>query len=262
MAEAGGQMVDFNESVAPQTGDRPPVAEAAPFVAQVEQLVTRVKNAKLRDDALVLENLQAWIDRAMAGQIDVNRDGDRIIVTLETNVDEMVRARTLVRRVVAPLSGMLILYSVLAGITIWAVAADTLFLGTAVSIPAAAVIFGVVGSSFRVLLRAVTFQYPQTDPGALFLLGLARPMVGAVVGLAIFAIFGSGIASLPLVSDQEATTNVAFLSFPGSGPGVLAGQLALFAIAFTGGLLEGIFIPAAGRGVSRIADTVARATSA
>ncbi len=261
MAEAGGQMVDFDESAAPEEGGRRPATEAAPFVAQVEQLVTRVKNAKLKDDAQVLENLQAWIDRSMASQIDINRDGERIILTLESNVDEMVRARTLVRRVVAPLSGMLILYSVLAGVTIWAVAADTLFLGTAVSIPAAAIIFGVVGSSFRVLLRSVTFQYQQTDPGALFLLGLARPIVGAVVGVAAFAIFGSGIASLPLVSDQEATTNVAFLSFPGSGPGVLAGQLALFAIAFTAGLLEGIFIPAAGRGVSRVADTVARATS-
>ncbi len=260
MAEAGGQMVDFDES--PQASGKGPVTEAAPFVAQVEQLVTRVKNAKLRDDAQVLENLQAWIERAMGGQIDVNRDGDRIIYTLETNVDEMVRSRTLVRRVVAPLSGMLILYGVLSAVTIWAVAADTLFLGTAVSIPAAAVIFGVVGSSFRVLLRSVTFQYQQTDPGALFLLGLARPLIGAVVGLAAFAIFGSGIMSLPLVSDQEATTNVAFLSFPGSGPGVLAGQLALFAIAFTAGLLEGIFIPAAGRGVSRVADTVARASGA
>ena len=261
MAEAGGQMVDFDESAMPQEGGRRPASEAAPFVAQVEQLVTRVKNAKLRDDAQVLENLQAWIDRSMAGQIDVNRDGDRIIHTLETNVDEMVRARTLVRRVVGPLSGMLILYALLTGVTIWAVAADTLFLGTAISIPAAAIIVGVAGSSVRVLLRAVTFQYQQTDPGALFMLGLARPIVGAIVGLAAFAIFGSGMASLPLVSEQTATTNVAFLSFPGSGPGVLAGQLALFAIAFAAGLLEGIFIPAAGRGLSRVADTVAGATS-
>jgi hypothetical protein len=260
MAEAGGQVVEFSEA-APQSAGRSPGAAAAPFIAQVEQLITRVNNAKLKDDDEVLANLQQWIHRAENGNLDVVRDGVRIISTLENNVDEMIRSRTLVRRVVSPLSGMVVLYAILAGVTVWAVAADTLFLGTAVSIPAAAMIFGIAGSSFRVLLRVVTFQYQQTDPGALFLLGAARPVIGAMVGLAAFGIFGSGMASMPLVSDQESTTNVAFLAFPGSGPGVLAGQLAMFSIAFIAGLLEGIFIPAAGRGVSRVADRVSSMTS-
>ena len=93
------------------------------------------------------------------------------------------------------------------------------------------------------------------------LLGIARPVVGGLLGLAVFAMFGSGWVSLPLVSEQTAGTHVGFLAFPGSGPGVLAGQLALFAIAFIAGLLEGIFIPAAGRGVARVANTVVRATT-
>ena len=260
MAETGGQVVEFTEAT-PQSSGRSPVASAAPFIAQVEQLITRVNNAKLKDDEQVLENLQAWIDRASSGNIDVDRDGDRIIDTLENNADEMIRSRTLVRRVTAPLAGMAVLYGIIAAITVTAVAADTLFLGTAIAIPAAAIIFGIAGSSFRVLLRVVTFQYHQTDAGALFLLGLARPVIGGIVGLAAFSIFGSGMASLPLVSDQEATTNVAFLAFPGSGPGVLAGQLAVFAVAFIAGLMEGIFIPAAGRGVSRVAEKVGRAAA-
>ena len=64
--------------------------------------------------------------------------------------------------------------------------------------------------------------------------------------------------SLPLVSEQTAATNVEFLAFPGSGAGVFAGQLAVFAIAFIAGLLEGVFIPAAGRSVARVANTASR----
>lgn len=230
--------------------------EASPFIAQVEQLITRVRNANLSDDGHVVENLQSWIERGLNGQVNFERDGEAIVARLESNVDELVRSRTLVRRVVAPLTGLVGLYAVLAGVTVWATAADALFLGTAVSITVAAVIFGIAGSSFRVLLRAVTFQYEQTDRWALLMLGLARPLVGGVLGLAVFAVFGSGIVSLPIVSEQETTTNVGFLAFPGSGPGVLVGQLAMFALAFVAGLLEGIFIPAAGRQVSRVAERI------
>ncbi len=260
MAEATGQMVDFTETPAPEEGGRGVAAEAAPFIAQVEQLITRVRNAKLRDDAQVLENLQAWIDRATIGNIDVGRDGDKIVGTLEANVDEMVRSRTLVRRVLSPFAGLLTLFGLLAAVTIWAVAADALFLGTAIAIPIAAVIFGTAGSSFRVLLRSVSFQYHQTDRGALYMLGLARPMVGAVLGLAVFSVFGSGMISMPLVADQNANTPVAFLDFPGNGSGVYTGQLAMFAIAFIAGLLEGVFIPAAGRGIASVAERVGRFT--
>ncbi len=251
-------MFDIDETPAPEDGGRGFAAEAAPFVVQIEQLITRVRNAKLRDDTSVLENLQAWIDRATIGHIDVGRDGDRIIGSLESNVDEMIRSRTLVRRVLAPFGGLLSLFGLLAVVTIWAAANDTLFLGTAIAIPIAAVIFGTAGSSFRVLLRSVSFQYQQTDHGALYMLGFARPLVGAVLGLAAFAVFGSGMVSLPLVADQNSNTPVAFLDFPGSGSSVYSGQLAIFAIAFIAGLLEGVFIPAAGRGVASVADRVGR----
>ena len=261
MAEAGGQMVEFDESTAQRPGERQPGTDASPFVAQVEQLATRVRNAKLRDDQRVLDNLEAWIERAEDGRINFPQDGENIIARLESNVDEMIQSRTLVRRVAAPAIGLGILYGILSGVTAWAAASDVLFLGSSLSIAVAAVLFGIAGSSFRVLLRTVSFQYGQTDRGALFLLGIARPVVGGLLGLAVFAMFGSGWVSLPLVSEQTAGTNVGFLAFPGSGPGVLAGQLALFAIAFIAGLLEGIFIPAAGRGVARVANTVARATT-
>ncbi len=261
MAEAGGQMVEFDEAPTPRPGERPPGTDASPFIAQIEQLATRVRNARLRDDQRVLENLEAWIERAEAGRIDFGQDGENIIARLESNVDEMVQARTLVRRVVAPAAGLGILFAILAGVTAWAAASDVLFLGSPLSVAVAAVLFGIAGSSFRVLLRTVSFQYEQTDRGALFLLGVARPIVGGLLGLAVFAVFGSGWISLPLVAEQTAETNVGFLAFPGSGPGVLAGQLAMFAIAFVAGLLEGIFIPAAGRGVARVANTISRATA-
>ena len=88
------------------------------------------------------------------------------------------------------------------------------------------------------LLRAVTMQLEHTDKVALIMVGRARPLVGGVLALAVFALFGSGVISLPLVSDQETTTRVAFLAGQG-GIGIFAGQLALFAFAFGAGILEG-----------------------
>ena len=64
------------EDIAPlESGSGGMVAEAAPFVASVERLMIRVRSAKVNDPSEMLENLQAWIDRAMAGGIDVLRDG-------------------------------------------------------------------------------------------------------------------------------------------------------------------------------------------
>jgi hypothetical protein len=82
--------------------------------------------------------------------------------------------------------------------------------------------------------------------------GLARPLVGGVLALGIFALFGSGIISLPIVSDQETSTFIDFLAFPGSGPGLVVGQLALFSFAFLAGLLEGFIVPSAGRTAARM----------
>jgi hypothetical protein len=251
MAEASGQVYDFAEGT-PAPGDRGPTPEAAPFIAVVEQLMTRVRSAKLRDHAEVLDDLRAWIDRALRGEMNVPRDGDQIAETLTTNVDEMIDGRTLRRRVAAPLGGLGLLYLALAGLTVWTVAGNSLFLGASLSLPLAAIIMGTAGSSFRVLIRTVTAQHTQTDHGALLLTGLARPLVGGVLALGIFALFGSGIISLPIVSDQETSTFIDFLSFPGTGPGLVVGQLALFAFAFIAGLLEGFIIPAAGRGVARV----------
>ena len=251
MAEPGGQVYDFQEGV-PSPGDRGPATEAAPFIAVVEQLRTRVRSAKLKDHGEVLEDLQTWIDRALRGEMNVARDGEEISNTLTTNVDEMIASRTVLRRVASPLAGMGILYLVMAGLTIWTVAADILFLGASLSVPMAAIVMGVIGSSFVVLIRTVTFQHQQTERGALLFTGLARPLVGGVLALGIFALFGSGIVSLPIVSDQETTTFIDFLAFPGSGPGLVVGQLALFSFAFLAGLLEGFIVPSAGRSAGRM----------
>ena len=258
MADTGGPVVSFSEQ--PKENQRGTVAEAAPFIAKVEQLMTRVRNAKLRDHELILETLQGWIDRASTGAMDVARDGDAIVGTLTENVEEMVRSRTLMRRVLNPLAGLTTMAAIVAGVTVWAIAADTLLLGTPLQIVIVAILFGIAGSSFRVLMRTVTFQYPHTDRWALFLTGLARPLVGGVLALAVFALFGAGIISLPLVSDQETTTQVTFLAGLG-GQGVMAGQLALFAFAFAAGIVEGWLTPAVGRGVSSAAERISRLTA-
>jgi len=78
--------------------------------------------------------------------------------------------------------------------------------------------------------------------------------------LAVFALFGAGIISLPLVSDQETTTRVSFLAGYG-GQGIFAGQLALFAFAFGAGILEGYLTPRFSRGVARVAEKVSNVTS-
>ena len=251
MAEATGQVYDFEEG-SPSPADRGPATEAAPFIALVERLKTRVRSAKLKDHGEVLEDLQAWIDRALRGEMNVARDGEQISGTLSTNVDEMIASRTVLRRVASPLIGLGILYLTLAGLTIWTVAADILFLGASLSVPMAAIIMGVIGSSFVVLIRTVTFQHQQTERGALLFTGLARPLVGGVLALGVFALFGSGIVSLPIVSDQETSTFIDFLAFPGSGPGLVVGQLALFSFAFLAGLLEGFIVPSAGRTAARM----------
>ena len=258
MADTGGPVVSFSEQ--PKESHRDTVAEAAPFIAKVEQLMTRVRNARLRDHDLILETLQGWIDRASTGGMDVARDGDAIVGTLTENVAEMIPSRTLMRRVLNPLAGLVTLAAIMAGVMVWSIAADTLLLGTPLQIAIVAILFGITGSSFRVLLRTVTFQYPHTDRWALFLTGLGRPLVGGVLALAVFALFGAGIISLPLVSDQQATTQVEFLAGLG-GNGVMAGQLALFAFAFAAGILEGWLTPTVGRGVSVAAERISRLTA-
>ncbi len=239
------------EEIAPKTGDQGTVIAAAPFVAKVERLMIRVRSAHLKDEQTMLDNLQAWIDRSMSGGMDVEHDGDQVVDTLTMNVDEMIQVRTVLRRVVSPMIGLAALSAVLAGVTVWTIAADTLLLGTPLQIVVAAIIFGVAGSAFRVLLRTVTMQHEQTDRAALFMIGLARPLVGGVLAMAIFATFGAGIISLPIVSDQETTTPVDFLAGLG-GTGVLTGQLAMFAFAFAAGLAEGFLLPILGRQASRV----------
>lgn len=251
MAEAGGQVYDFQEGV-PSPGDRGPATEAAPFIATIERLKTRVRSAKLKDHTEVLDDLQTWIDRAVRGEMNVARDGEEIANTLGENVEEMIASRTVLRRVASPLLGLGILYLAMAGLAIWTVAADILFLGASLTVPMAAIIMGVAGSSFVVLIRTVTFQYQQTERGALLFTGLARPLVGGVLALGIFALFGSGIVSLPIVSDQETSSFIDFLAFPGSGPGLVVGQLALFSFAFLAGLFEGFIVPSAGRAAGRV----------
>ena len=93
IAESTGQVYDFQEG-APSPTDRGPATEAAPFIAVIERLKTRVRSAKLKDHDEVLEDLQTWIDRALRGEMNVTRDGDTISETLSTNVDEMISSRT------------------------------------------------------------------------------------------------------------------------------------------------------------------------
>ena len=94
------------EEITPQQSGRGMIAESAPFVASVERLMIRVRSANLKDHGQMLDNLQAWIDRAMSGGIDVLRDGDKILGTLNENVSEMIHSRTMLRRIVAPMVGL------------------------------------------------------------------------------------------------------------------------------------------------------------
>ncbi len=247
------------EDISPQESGRGMVAESAPFVASVERLMIRVRSAKLKDQSQMIDNLQAWIDRAMSGGIDVLRDGDQILGTLDANVGEMIHSRTMLRRIVSPMVGLSLLAGALTVVTVTVSGVEALFLSTPLEIVFAAVIFGIAGSAFTVLLRTVTLQLEYTEKVALFMVGLARPLVGGVLALAVFALFGAGIISLPLVSDQEATTRVAFLAGSG-GTGIFAGQLALFAFAFTAGIFEGWLTPRFSRGVARVAGRISSAT--
>ncbi|MCH7970726.1 MAG: hypothetical protein IH960_06760 [Chloroflexi bacterium] len=248
------------EDIAPSESGTGMVAEAAPFVASVERLMIRVRSAKLKDHSQMMENLQAWIDRAMAGGIDVARDGEKVLSSLSANVEEMINSRTLLRRVVSPMAGLTILAGILAGAAALAVGNNAIYLQTQLDIFVAAIIFGIAGSALAVLLRTMTMQLEQTDKLALLMVGLARPLVGGVLALAVFALFGSGIVSLPLVSDQETTTRIGFLGDISGNGGIRAGQLALFAFAFGAGVLEGYFTPRFARGVARVANRIGTAT--
>lgn len=248
------------EEITPQESGRGMLSESAPFVASVERLMIRVRSAKLKDESQMINNLQAWIDRAMSGGIDVLRDGDQILGTLSANVSEMIHSRTMLRRIVSPMVGLTLLSAALAAATVTVSGVEALFLSTPLEIVFAAVIFGIAGSAFTVLLRTVTMQLEYTEKVALLMVGLARPLVGGVLALAVFSLFGAGIISLPLVSDQESTTRVAFLAGQG-GNGIMAGQLALFAFAFGAGIFEGYLTPRFSRGISRVADKVSSATS-
>jgi len=247
------------EEVTPKESGRGMMSEAGPFIASVERLMIRVRSAKLKDHSQMIENLQAWIDRAMNGGIDVLRDGDQILNTLNANVDEMIQSRTMLRRIVFPMAGLTLLAGALAALTVTVSGLEALFLSTPLEIVFAAVIFGIAGSSFAVLLRTVTMQFEYTEKVALFMVGIARPLVGGVLALAVFALFGAGIISLPLVSDQETTTRVAFLAGMG-GSGIFAGQLALFAFAFGEVIAESYLTPRVSQGVARVADRISSAT--
>ncbi|MCZ6538295.1 MAG: hypothetical protein O6922_00520 [Chloroflexi bacterium] len=246
------------EEIAPSESGRGMVAEAAPFVASVERLMIRVRSAKLNDHQEMMDNLQAWIDRAMAGGIDVAKDGDTVLGSLNANVDEMIKSRTLLRRVVSPMVGLTILAGILAGAAALAVGNNAEFLAIPLEIFITAIIFGIAGSALAVLLRTMTMQNEYTDRMALVMVGLARPLVGGVLALAVFSLFGAGIISLPLIADQNTTTRVAFLG-DGRFDGIMAGQLALFAFAFGAGILEGYITPRFARGVARVANRIGSA---
>ena len=144
------------EDIAPNESGRGMVAEAAPFVASVERLMIRVRSAKLKDHDLMIDNLQAWIDRAMTGGIDVVRDGENILSSLNDNVGEMIQSRTMLRRVVMPMAGLTMLAGILAGAAALAVGNSAIYLGTPLAIVIAAIVFGIAGSALAVLLRTMT----------------------------------------------------------------------------------------------------------
>ena len=241
------------EDIAPNESGRGMVTESAPFVASVERLMIRVRSAKLKDHDEIIDRLQAWIDRAMAGGIDVVRDGEKILLSLSDTVSEMVQSRTMLRRVVAPMLGLTILAGILAGVTGLSVGTNAVFLAIPLEIFITAIIFGIAGSALAVLLRTMTMQHEYTDRGALLMVGLARPLVGGVLALAVFSLFGSGIISLPIIADETTTTRVDFLG-DDRFLGIMAGQLALFAFAFGAGILEGFITPRFFRGVARVAN--------
>ena len=109
-------------------------------------------------------------------------------------------------------------------------------------------------SNLKRLAIQVCSLYKSLKVGSKALLGLLDSLdaSGGVLALAVFALFGSQIISLPIVSDQLTTTNVQFLAGNG-GQGIMAGQLAMFAFAFGAGILEGYVTPRFARGVARMA---------
>jgi hypothetical protein len=171
----------------------------------------------------------------------------------------MIQSRTILRRVVSPMAGLTILAGALAGATALANGNNANFLGVPLEIFISAIIFGIAGSALAVLLRTMTMQHEYTDRVALLMVGLARPLVGGVLAMAVFSLFGAGIISLPLIADQNSTTRVAFLG-DGRFAGIMAGQLALFAFAFGAGILEGWVTPRFARGVEKVAGRIGSAT--
>ena len=157
------------------------------------------------------------------------------------------------------MAGLTILAAILAGAAALAKGNNAEFLAVPMEIFITAILFGIAGSALAVLLRTMTMQHQYTDKVALLMVGLARPLVGGVLALAVFSLFGAGIISLPLVSEQSSTTRVAFLG-DGRFDGIMAGQLALFAFAFGAGILEGFVTPRFARGVAKVADRVGSAT--
>ena len=65
------------------------------------------------------------------------------------------------------------------------------------------IIAGTLGSLVRVIWRAVTHQYQDRmyrSYPALYLIGLVRPLLGAVMALAVFVLFNSSFLAIPLVN--------------------------------------------------------------
>ncbi len=99
-----------------------------------------------------------------------------------------------------------------------------------------AFVFGFAGSFIRVLNRAVSSDYFGLIPLTLLLVGLLRPLAGAVIGLFIVVVLSSGIINFPLGS--SAVTSVG---------GLTTGEAIILALAFVGGLVDDLVINIASR---------------
>jgi hypothetical protein len=97
----------------------------------------------------------------------------------------------------------------LAGAVVLSLFVDTSQVARVVSIPSetfiAAIIFGTLGSSLSIMLRFNEHRSKSRNiPGVdLFVIGLSKPIIGAVFALVLFAIYKAGILSLYKVDDPE-----------------------------------------------------------
>ena len=209
------------------------LTRAALFLVQIDHLIAQFTAAKIKKSDEVLSCLRTWRQQGELGNVDVSKNGDKVIDHLKDMVKETIDSGSMGRRMANPIMGVAIYVYFLPFILVAAgsyLRKDITLLGVPLEFIGAVALFGTIGSLFRVLFRAVTHSYTETDRTALSLIGVARPIMGGILALFVAALFASGIVALPL---QEPAKVVTFM-----GGGIEAGKLALLALAFLAGVSD------------------------